>query len=85
MCVAHVPVSVQTLVYLESKPFPNQPHRGPLLSGPEHETEDKNTWLNVTGTAVRKDSATVHALLLAEQLKKTLRPWLQKYIQRLTK
>lgn len=52
MCVAHLPVSVQTLVYLESEPFPNQPHRGLWLSGPQQEMEDKNTPLNLTGTTV---------------------------------
>lgn len=41
---------VQTLVYLESKPFPNRPRTGPWLSGPEQETEEKNIRLNMTAT-----------------------------------
>lgn len=71
MCVAHLPVSVQTLVYLESKPFPNQLHRGLWLSEPEQETEDKNTWLKTLRPDCKnvfKDSNTV-ALIQQPTLK----------------
>lgn len=78
--VAHLLVSVvQTLVYLESKPFPNRPRTGPWLSGPEQKTEEKNTGLNMTATvehlrqAERRCYSTCAVVSWAKLLDKALR------------
>lgn len=55
--VARLLVSaVQTLVYLESKPFPNRPRTGPWLSGPEQETRKEQVIKHDRDSAALKTS-----------------------------
>lgn len=58
MHVAHLPVSVQTLVYLELKPFPDQLHKVLWLSGPKENGRQEHTLL--AGQFCQKDTKKTH-------------------------